>query len=150
MWCLAGITISSVTMLAISFCIFWMRSRASLTFSFLPVITITSFESPSAGRSILVCVSSRIFLMFAPPLPMMYLWNCLKIGTSIINELFCSSFTYCAKYLWHRSTSSFGPRIFTISDLSFGPGNTICTWLCFSRISRIDSPLAPMIVLNSR
>lgn len=67
-------------------------------------MTIISELLFSVGKSILVLVSSRIcphqaafrsavaagnerqkaertFLMLAPPLPMMFLWNCLKMGT---------------------------------------------------------------------
>merc|ERR1719464_2121850 len=68
LWILAGILISLEVMLAISFWIFWISLTALVTLGFLPVMAIMS-------------VSSRILLMLTPPLPMMNLWNCLKIGT---------------------------------------------------------------------
>lgn len=116
-----------------------MRLRAASQLARLPVMTMVSELLFSAGRSILVLLSSRIyeerqreqrlpmkhsgspgreaspilrnlkpewhrtggrgrqdkkshdlgaswlvtFLMLAPPFPMMFLWNCLKIGTEI-------------------------------------------------------------------
>merc|ERR1719211_1001052 len=81
LWILAGILISLEVMLAISFWIFWISFTALVTLGFFPVMAIMSLSEPLSDRSILVSVSSRILLMLAPPLPMMNLWNCLKMGT---------------------------------------------------------------------
>ena len=58
-------------------CIFFWAFKTS---SFLPVKSITSESEPLAGRSTLALVSWRICLIVAPPLPMINLWNCLKMG----------------------------------------------------------------------
>lgn len=128
----------SVTSLTSSFWMARILWRAASQFALFPVITIVSELLFSAGRSILVLLSSRIchkkkkknhfrgvphqkkalggyiphhqqtgknskrdlaagsyhtehqrqesyitFLMLAPPFPMMFLWNCLKMGTEI-------------------------------------------------------------------
>ncbi len=76
MWVCTRMTLTS------SFCIASILFLACSTFAFLPVMVITSLSLFSLGRSILVSVSSRIFRMLAPPLPMMFLWNSLKMWTS--------------------------------------------------------------------
>ncbi len=72
-----------LTMLAICDWISWILSAAFFTLASRPVIVIISLSEPLSGRSIFVSVSSRIFLMLAPPLPMTNLWNCLKMGSLI-------------------------------------------------------------------
>ena len=49
-------------------------------FFFFPVIIMVSLAVELLGRSILELVSSLILSMLTPPLPMIFLWNCLKMG----------------------------------------------------------------------
>lgn len=69
----AGMATSTSAMLARSFWMDRMRLRAASQLARLPVMTMVSELLFSAGRSILVLLSSRIFLMLAPPFPMMFL-----------------------------------------------------------------------------
>merc|ERR1719422_1828915 len=122
LWILAGIMISLATMLAISLWICWIASTAFTTFSFLPVMVIMSLSVVESGRSMRVSVSSLIRLMLAPPLPITSLLKCLA----------------------HLSTSSLGPRSFTMSLLLPRSGKLICTAVNSLRIFSISPPLAPI------
>jgi len=51
------------------------------TFSFRPVIVITSLSLFSRGKSIFVSVSSRILRTCAPPLPMIFGWTSFETRT---------------------------------------------------------------------
>merc|ERR1719232_1499216 len=147
LWILAGILTSLLMMLAISFWIFWISETALFTLAFLPVMVIMSLSDPESGRSILVSVSSLILLMLAPPLPMMNLWNCLKIGTLTWKLLSCISLTILLKYLLQSSTSFLGPLSFTISLLTPRSGKLIWTLAKSFLIFSIFSPLGPISCL---
>merc|ERR1719225_341545 len=130
LWILAGILTSLLTMLA-----------------FLPVMVIMSESDPESGRSTLVSVSSRILRMLAPPFPMMYLWNCLKIGTLTWKLLSAISLTTLVKYFPHSSTSFLGPLILTMSLLTPRSGKLIWTLAKSLRIFSMFSPLGPISCL---
>merc|ERR1719232_1468253 len=147
LWILDGIFTSLLVMLAISFWIFWIPVTALLTFAFLPVMVIMSLSDPESGRSILVSVSSLILRILAPPLPMMNLWNCLKIGTLTWKLLSCISLTILLKYLVHSSTSFLGPLSLTISLLTPRSGKLIWTLAKSFLIFSMFSPLGPISCL---
>merc|ERR1719339_935228 len=117
--------ISLVTMFAISFWICWIASTAFTTFSFLPVMAIMSLSVEESGRSMRVSVSSLILLMLAPPLSR-------------------SSLVILLKCLAHLSTSSLGPRSFTMSLLLPRSGKLIWTAVNSLRIFSISPPFAPI------
>merc|ERR1712012_120216 len=127
--------------------VFWISETALFTLAFLPVIVIMSLSDPESGRSILVSVSSLILRILAPPLPMMNLWNCLKIGTLTWKLLSCISLTILLKYLVHSSTSFLGPLSLTISLLTPRSGKLIWTLAKSFLIFSMFSPFGPISCL---
>ena len=87
-------------------------------FSFFPVIIMVSLAVELLGRSILELVSSLILSMLTPPLPMIFLWNCLKMGILTWKLDLRRSLDILFRCLKLLSTSSEGPQSFTISDLT--------------------------------
>ncbi|GFT91219.1 hypothetical protein NPIL_409971 [Nephila pilipes] len=86
------------------------RFFAFMILYFAPRIAITSESEPSAGTSILVFVSSLIFLIFVPPFPMINVCACFQIDTSTLKLSFVMfpffvvlSLYYISSVVWKTS-----------------------------------------------
>ena len=73
-------------------------------------------------------VSSLIFWMWMPALPMRNLWCCGLARISIVTPLSCFSSLISFSSLTAFSTSSVGPLTVTTSDPELGSGNLIFTY----------------------